>query len=773
MGKVVEKKKKKKGRPSLLDLQKRNLRQQQEQHQQQQQKQNPRSNPYSNSNYRNPIVSSPNPNPNPNPNRRLTRRNPYPDGIPAADSEGAVAVDEEDDDDDEDSNGKRKEKKLKFVLRRLPSNQQPRSSLNSSLNSGSYASDSNAEDENSGTPHKKRKINVVRDGSGPGDVQKGENAKSASKGEESESPLESGPTTPLPDKKLLVFILDRLQKKDTYGVFSDPVNPDELPDYHEVIEHPMDFGTVRKKLAGGAYANLEQFEKDVLLICSNAMKYNAPDTIYYRQARSMLELAQKNFDNLRQDSEDNEPEPKVVRRGRPPTKHLKKQLGKPPFERAGSEFSSDATLATLGDNSNWQNNYDQRKGSLSDRTGLSDASGRIFHGSHNSEAYTSWLNERKYEKNEEFPGSGLKGMSVKYGKKQFVSDESRRNTYKQFHPSVVGCKPSVFTVFDGEPKQLMTVGLQAEFGYARSLARFAANLGPVAWKVASQKIERALPPGLQFGPGWVGENEAPQPRPQVQAPSPPVQLLPHSSSLPKILASTATSHAGDPKAGRTSEKDSSNNSASDGIHCKPPPPSTAASSAFHIRSRTPEPTTVAEAAGGLNYDSGFSLLNSSGGTIKPRPPFQIHQSPPIQNTMNGLSGGIGFNVSPQMGKLLRPGRPAGTFGSEATMASGMVGMVARSNNFAHSTPVGHSESEDKKLSASSNTVSSGVALPDSNQESQLVPGVVHRKTSWGGLSLHQKTDSVPPDLNVRFQSPGSPSSSVPVDSPQPDLVLQL
>lgn len=34
----------------------------------------------------------------------------------------------------------------------------------------------------------------------------------------------------------------------------------QLPDYHEIIEHPMDFGTVRKKVSGGTYANLEQFE---------------------------------------------------------------------------------------------------------------------------------------------------------------------------------------------------------------------------------------------------------------------------------------------------------------------------------------------------------------------------------------------------------------------------------------------------------------------------------------------------------------------------------
>lgn len=79
------------------------------------------------------------------------------------------------------------------------------------------------------------------------------------------------------------MILDKLQKKDTYGVFAEPVDPEELPDYHDVIEHPMDFATVRKKLANGAYPTLEQLESDIFLICSNAMKYNAPETVYHRQ----------------------------------------------------------------------------------------------------------------------------------------------------------------------------------------------------------------------------------------------------------------------------------------------------------------------------------------------------------------------------------------------------------------------------------------------------------------------------------------------------------
>ncbi|KAG4402406.1 hypothetical protein GLYMA_02G189250v4 [Glycine max] len=71
--------------------------------------------------------------------------------------------------------------------------------------------------------------------------------------------LQSG--IPLPDKRTLELILDKLHKKDTYGVFADPVDPEELPDYHDVIKHPMDFATVRKKLGNeSSYTTLEQFE---------------------------------------------------------------------------------------------------------------------------------------------------------------------------------------------------------------------------------------------------------------------------------------------------------------------------------------------------------------------------------------------------------------------------------------------------------------------------------------------------------------------------------
>ena len=39
------------------------------------------------------------------------------------------------------------------------------------------------------------------------------------------------------------------------------------------------------------------------------------------------------------------------------------------------------------------------------------------------------------------------------------------------------------------------------------MARFSASLGPIAWKIASHRIQHALPAGCKFGRGWVGEYE--------------------------------------------------------------------------------------------------------------------------------------------------------------------------------------------------------------------------------------------------------------------------
>ncbi|KAB1215185.1 Bromodomain and PHD finger-containing protein 3 [Morella rubra] len=308
------------------------------------------------------------------------------------------------------------------------------------------------------------------------------------------TPSDPSSGVPLPDKKTLELILDKLQKKDTYGVYAEPVDPEELPDYHDVIEHPMDFATVRKKLTNGSYSSLEQFESDVFLICSNAMQYNAPDTIYHKQARTIQDLARKKFEKLRIEIERSEKDLKSEQKTR--SNSLVKKPVKKPFcrtsqEPVGSDFSTGATLAGIGD---VQNGSNTNQGGGCERPTNTDG---VVEGN------TSLI-DTNLEKAEEL--SSGKGLLSKLGRKQFVLDDNRRATYNLSNQPAVR-SDSIFTTFEGEIKQLVAVGLHAEYSYARSLARFAATLGPVAWKVASQRIEQAVPAGCKFGRGWVGDYE--------------------------------------------------------------------------------------------------------------------------------------------------------------------------------------------------------------------------------------------------------------------------
>ncbi|KAM2787309.1 hypothetical protein PS2_008102 [Malus domestica] len=385
-----------------------------------------------------------------NPRRLSTRRNPTP--LDSSSPSNSLA-----DADDDDERAKKKHKPLHgFNPNSTPTL--------SPFNSGAYGSDLNAGGED---PEAALKISTVHHRSNHmrrEEILKATDNSSLLHG----SQVESGPTTTLPDKKSLVFILDRLKKKDTRGVFSEPVDPEELPDYQEIIQNPMDFGTVRTKLDQGAYSNLEQFEKD-------------------------------DFENLRQVNEDGDPKPKIARRGRPPGKSMKKSVEGSPLDRVGPQFVSETTLASGRENPSLSGTYNLRR-PAPHKFRTSDALNMGPHGSLSGETGASWLPGLENE----FPASVLRS-DLKYGKKHFTVDENRRDTYTQ--ALAFGDELSMFSGCEGEWKQLVAVGLQFEHGYARSLARFAANLGPVGWKVASKKIASVLPVGIKFGPGWIGEDE--------------------------------------------------------------------------------------------------------------------------------------------------------------------------------------------------------------------------------------------------------------------------
>jgi len=95
-------------------------------------------------------------------------------------------------------------------------------------------------------------------------------------------------------------LLKGLQNHDHGWVFNEPVNPEALgiPDYFDVIKHPMDLGTIAKKLENGAYSTFHDFFLDVRLTFANALQYNQVGSPVYEWALILKEKSEKDFQRL-------------------------------------------------------------------------------------------------------------------------------------------------------------------------------------------------------------------------------------------------------------------------------------------------------------------------------------------------------------------------------------------------------------------------------------------------------------------------------------------
>ncbi|XP_036384420.1 bromodomain-containing protein 3b isoform X2 [Megalops cyprinoides] len=79
--------------------------------------------------------------------------------------------------------------------------------------------------------------------------------------------------------------------------FYKPVDAEalELHDYHEIIKHPMDLSTVKKKMDGREYQDAQGFAADVRLMFSNCYKYNPPDHEVVAMARKLQDVFEMRF----------------------------------------------------------------------------------------------------------------------------------------------------------------------------------------------------------------------------------------------------------------------------------------------------------------------------------------------------------------------------------------------------------------------------------------------------------------------------------------------
>ncbi|XP_034692637.1 uncharacterized protein LOC117919567 [Vitis riparia] len=289
-------------------------------------------------------------------------------------------------------------------------------------------------------------------------------AKGSPKREDGQSSIVSSSEW-LPEKHILELILDTLQRRDTHEIFAEPVDPEEVEDYYEIIKEPMDFGTMRAKLHEGMYKNLEQFEHDVFLISSNAMHFNSSATIYFRQARALQELSKKVFHVLKTDPRNFELEFSASRR-RPGRR--------PQGDARGSNFSSPPKPMT----------------NVRSRSMAYDGSSKGTRSSSGSSSLrrTIRVNPGFFDTATHFETGDPEILSGSGdGRRSNFSETEQRYTYRPWMSFLDESELIVSTTYS-KPKPLLHVN-QCDIGYTESLMMFVKDLGPVAQMVAKKKLQ--------------------------------------------------------------------------------------------------------------------------------------------------------------------------------------------------------------------------------------------------------------------------------------------
>lgn len=94
-------------------------------------------------------------------------------------------------------------------------------------------------------------------------------------------------------------ILAKLMKHKYGYVFNEPVDAAALgiPDYHEIIKHLMDLGTVKSRLHKHEYGSQHDFASYVRLTFDNALTYNPKGTDVNETTSILLKLFEEKFNH--------------------------------------------------------------------------------------------------------------------------------------------------------------------------------------------------------------------------------------------------------------------------------------------------------------------------------------------------------------------------------------------------------------------------------------------------------------------------------------------
>ncbi|PIC55729.1 hypothetical protein B9Z55_000881 [Caenorhabditis nigoni] len=91
----------------------------------------------------------------------------------------------------------------------------------------------------------------------------------------------------------ITSILKKLTADKNAWPFLKPVDKHEVPDYYAYIKHPIDFKTIQEKFRRKYYVHQHLFIADLTRMFQNCYSFNGIDTIYYKLAYKLNEVALK------------------------------------------------------------------------------------------------------------------------------------------------------------------------------------------------------------------------------------------------------------------------------------------------------------------------------------------------------------------------------------------------------------------------------------------------------------------------------------------------
>ncbi|UXI16435.1 hypothetical protein NH340_JMT02378 [Sarcoptes scabiei] len=92
-------------------------------------------------------------------------------------------------------------------------------------------------------------------------------------------------------QQFLFSLLQKLQLQDPQKLFAWPVIESLTPGYSQVVSHPMDFYTIKKKIEHNIYNSVAELKFDVRLLCENAIRYHRHSGLHFKQASKLWHFA--------------------------------------------------------------------------------------------------------------------------------------------------------------------------------------------------------------------------------------------------------------------------------------------------------------------------------------------------------------------------------------------------------------------------------------------------------------------------------------------------